>query len=323
MQKFDTWFAIVNPKAGGGRGLNDWPKIQKHLADEGVKYDFCITKHKYHAVELTVKAIREGHRKIISVGGDGTLNEIVNGVFIQKEVPTIDILIGVIGVGTGNDWQRTYSIPNNYFEGIRAICEGRTFLQDVGVVNFFESKVFHTRYFANVGGVGFDAEVAQATNSLKESGRKGRLLYIISLLKVLLNYSSSIVSISIDGKPIGGRFFSISLGICKYSGSGMIQVPNALLDDGLFEITVIEKLTRLDVIRTIPRLYNGSILKHPKIKGYQGKNIVISSRPPVMLEVDGESLGTSPFTFGILPRAIRVVVGADFKTVTHQPSACG
>jgi diacylglycerol kinase family enzyme len=106
------------------------------------------------------------------------------------------------------------------------------------------------------------------------------------------------------------------LGIGKYNGGGMMQVPNAEPDDGLFDITIISNISRREVVRNAYRLYNGTILKHPKINGYQGKEVFVSSRPPLNLEVDGESLGTSPFTFYIVPKSIRVVVGADFKSVS-------
>lgn len=315
------WFAIVNPKAGSGQGLTDWPLIKELLERKGIEFDFALTQRRYHAVELTVNAISNGFRKILAVGGDGTLNEVVNGVFIQKNVKTTDILIGVVGVGTGNDWQRMYDIPASYQDKIPSLIKENTFLQDVGRVEYVESGIKHTRYFANAAGVGFDAEVARSTNKLKEQGRRGTLLYMYSLLKTLLGYRSTHISLSIDGRKISTRTFSLTLGIGRYNGGGMMQVPNALTNDGLFDITIIRKINRLDVIRNIYRLYNGTILKHPKIKGYQGRSITISSDPPINLEVDGESLGNSPFTFSIVPQSIRVLVGAEFNAVENPVSS--
>ncbi len=311
----DKWFAIVNPQAGSGRGKADWPEIQKLLAEKGVDFDFALTEKKYHAVELTVKAITSGYRKILAVGGDGTLNEVVNGIFIQKLVDTKDVLVGVIGIGTGNDWQRMYALPVSYSDKIDAIKASKNFLQDVGRVDYFESRYPQSRYFANAAGIGFDAQVALSTNKLKESGKSGKVLYIFSLIKTLFSYKSTIVSVVIDKDQVGGKIFSLTLGIGKYNGGGMMQVPNALADDGLFDVTIIRHIRRGDVIRNIYRLYNGTILKHPKISGHQAKKIVISSKPPVNLEVDGESLGTSPFTFTIVPQSINVVVGVDFRSV--------
>ncbi|MFO8021020.1 MAG: acylglycerol kinase family protein, partial [Perlabentimonas sp.] len=104
-----NWFVIVNPEAGSGKAFHHWPGIKEELSRANINYTHVLTERKFHAVELTVSAINKGYRKIISVGGDGTLNEIVNGLFIQKKVEPTDVTIGVIGVGTGNDWLRTYN----------------------------------------------------------------------------------------------------------------------------------------------------------------------------------------------------------------------
>ncbi|MDD2277701.1 MAG: diacylglycerol kinase family lipid kinase [Bacteroidales bacterium] len=320
MENISCWYTIVNPEAGSGKGLKDWPRIEALLNELGIKFEHKITERKYHTIELTVNAVRNGFRKILVVGGDGTLNEVVNGIFIQNVCNPIDIIIGVIGVGTGNDWQRTFKLPSDYRGKILAIKEERTILQDVGKVRFFEARIQQSRYFANAAGVGFDAKVALATNKLKESGRKGKLLYIYSLLKTLYYHRSTMAKIAIDSHKLDGKIFSATLGIGKYNGGGMLQLPNALPDDGLFDITVINKIRRVNVLRNIFRLYNGTILNHPKILGYQGKNITISSKPPLSLEADGESLGTSPFTFSIVPQSIRVIVGADFTSINNPIS---
>jgi YegS/Rv2252/BmrU family lipid kinase len=316
----NKWYTIINPEAGSGKGLKDWPAIKDLLEKEDIEFDFNLTDRKYHAVELTVLAIKKGYKKILIVGGDGTLNEVVNGVFIQSILPTTDVTIGVIGVGTGNDWQRTFSIPVDYHGKVLAIKNERTILQDVGRVDYFESRIRHSRYFANAAGTGFDAKVAYTTNKLKESGRKGKILYFFSLLKSLLSYRSTMASISIDQNRINGKVFSVTLGIGKYNGGGMMQVPNAKPDDGLFDITIIKKIRRSEVLRNIYRLYNGTILNHPKIFGYQAKTASISSKPPVYLEVDGESLGSSPFSFYLVPQSIKVVVGADFSSIDNPIS---
>ncbi|HCT30836.1 MAG TPA: lipid kinase [Bacteroidales bacterium] len=312
----DRWYAIINPQAGSGKGKSDWPQIESLLKISGIEFDFVFTTHKYHSVELTVNAINQGYKKLIAIGGDGTLNEIVNGVFIQKRFPTTEIAIGVIAVGTGNDWSRMYKIHETYEGKVAALKEGKLFLQDVGKVEYEESKVKQSRYFANAAGVGFDAEVARRTNRLKEHGHKGKILYMGSLVRALFDYKPSYINIAVDGQKIGGKIFSLTVGIGCYNGGGMMQMPNAVSDDGLFDVTVIRQVRRFEVIRNIYRLYNGTILSHPKITGHIGKEVIISSEMPIGLEVDGESLGVSPFTFSVVPKSINVIVGADFHSVT-------
>ena len=161
------WVVIVNPVAGDGRGLDDFPQISKLLREQEIDYEPLFTEHKYHATELTVSAVKQGCRHLIVVGGDGTLHEVVNGLFIQQEVDPKEVLLAVIAVGTGNDWVRTVGIPARYSEAIRAIKEENRFLQDVGVVSYEESLYRQSRYMANVAGAGLDALVVKrsATSS--------------------------------------------------------------------------------------------------------------------------------------------------------------
>ena len=128
----NRWFVIVNPVAGKGLGLTDWPVISKLLRDNSIAFDFAFTEHRFHAIELSVEAVNNGYRRLIVVGGDGTLNEVVNGLFIQKAVPQTDVLLSVIAVGTGNDWVRMFGIPRTYTDSIKSIVAGHSFLQDVG-----------------------------------------------------------------------------------------------------------------------------------------------------------------------------------------------
>lgn len=304
-----NWFVIVNPEAGSGKAFHHWPGIKEELSRANINYTHVLTERKFHAVELTVSAINKGYRKIISVGGDGTLNEIVNGLFIQKKVEPTDVTIGVIGVGTGNDWLRTYNIPDSYSKMIGIIKIGNTILQDIGKVDYFESRVSQSRYFVNAAGTGFDAQVALTTNKLKESGRSGKLLYRISLLQTLWKHKCTRLHLTINNQEISNKMFSLMVGIGKYNGGGMMQAPNAITNDGLFEITHVKKISRINFIRNLHRLFDGTILEHPKVLNFKSSNFSISSRPASNLEVDGESLGTSPFKFSILPKSLKIIVG--------------
>jgi len=308
-----SWFVVVNPRAGGGKGVLDWPKISRLLNRYDLRYAHAFTEYKYHAVELTIQAIKNGYRNIIAVGGDGTLNEVVNGIFIQQQVDPLLITVGVIGVGTGNDWFRMYQIPHNYEECVKAIKACQVFRQDVGVVEYYESSIRHRRYFVNAAGVGFDAEVARRTNRLKDLGKRGALLYILSLVKALIRYRSTRINVNVDGHHFQDKVFSLTIGICRYNGAGMMQVPLALSDDGLYDVTIIKRISKLNVLANVHRLYNGTILRHSKVVGLRGKTVEVMSIPSVGLEVDGESLGETPLRFTILPQSLNVVIGDHFS----------
>ena len=309
----DHWFVIVNPTSGAGHGLKDYPKIAKLLRDNQIYHDAVFTEHQYHATELAVEAVNKGYRKIIVVGGDGTLNEVVNGLFIQKQCEPKDIRLAVIAVGTGNDWVRTFGIPSNYSQAIRAIKEGKTFLQDVGAVSYTESKFTQTRYMVNVAGLGFDAYVISIFNHWKAKGYKGRWLYIASILKAYFKYKSSGVKITVDGNQIfNNLLFSMAVGICKYNGGGVQQLPKAVADDGLLDITLIKPLHWWHIVFRLRRLFDGGIYSIGHVKHAQGKHIRIESTPPIRLECDGELMGYTDVEISVVPQAIRVVVTKEF-----------
>ncbi len=308
------WMVIVNPKAGSGRGLKDWPVISNLMNRSGLDFTCVFTEHKYHAVEMAVKAINDGYKKIVAIGGDGTVHEIVNGIFIQKKLSTHEISLAVIPTGTGNDWIRMFGISKTYKEAVDSLCEHRTILQDVCKIDFYETKVKQHRYMANVAGMGFDAAVNIKYNRLKDDGKVSKWLYLTSSVKVFLTYMSKRFRISVDGKEFyNGYLFSSTVGVGRYNGGGMEQMPAAKIDDGLLDITIIKKMSKFNIVKGFKSLYSGRIYDNPKVVHAQAKRINIETTPPSRIEIDGEAMGYSPFTFELIPQCIKVVVGTHYK----------
>lgn len=307
------WFVIVNPVAGSGRGLDHFPQISKLLRDEHILCEPVFTEHKFHATELTVWAVKQGYRHIIAVGGDGTLHEVVNGLFIQQETDPKDILLGVVAVGTGNDWMRMFGVPSRYQDAVRAIREQYSFLQDVGVISYEESQYRQSRYMANVAGAGFDAAVNRRFTHLQKKGRRGRWLYAWSMVQAFFRYKSTGVKVWIDDRLVyNNLLFSLAIGICKYNGGGMQQLPDAVADDGMFDVSLIRPIHFWHVLFRFRYLFNGGIYRIRHVLQERGSRIRIESSPEVSVEVDGELLGESPLEFSILHRAIRIVVSREF-----------
>ncbi len=302
------WLVVVNPNAGIGKVSRDWGRISHLLDNYGFEYQAVFTERPAHAIELVVENIKKGFRKIIAVGGDGTMNEAVNGIFSQDIMPSTEISIGMISVGTGNDWIRTYNIPMDYEKSIEILREGHTMLQDAGTVRFYNSDLPNQRYFVNMAGLGFDGLVAQKTNADKYRGRGNPLLYLKHLIGSLYSYKSCNTTVRIDGHSYSGKIFSIGIGIGKYNGGGMKQAPDARPDDGLFDLTLIKDMKKLSVLTGVRRLYNGTIKKHKRVETFVGKRIIIDCDTPLLLEADGESLGNSPFEFDIIPQSVRIIV---------------
>jgi len=304
------WLVIINPNAGKRKGEQDWPVISGLLYDAGIDFVSEFTARRNHAMELTEQYIRRGFKRIIVVGGDGTMNEVVNGIFRQDRFDPRDILTGMIMVGTGNDWGKTHNLTEDYAGAVQTIKKSATFCQDTGVVMYYDSQGEHTRYFINSGGMGYDALVVQMTNQAKDMGRSGPLSYLVNLLKGLFRYNHNSLEIKVDDRVIySGRVFSMSVGICKYSGGGMMQLPFAVPDDGLLDVTIFKNVTKTTVIRHLSKLYSGSFTHLPFVQTHQGKSVTVRSinKELSFLETDGESLGHSPFSFSIIPKSIMII----------------
>jgi YegS/Rv2252/BmrU family lipid kinase len=303
------WLVIVNPNAGNGRGKKDWEKISDLLTKAGLSFTVRFTERKNHAIEITHKAIGDGFRKIITVGGDGTLNEVVNGAFMNNSFRTTDIILSMIPVGTGNDWGRMFGIPHDYKKAVQIISENKTLLHDIGLISYFSGREKRNRYFINIAGLGFESVVVEKTNLQKDKGHGGKLIYFYNLLTSLLAYRNTKAEIIIDDEITHADVFSLNVGNGRYCGGGMRQTPRALPDDGLLDVTIINGMGKFEIIRNLKILYDGTILRHPKIDGYKCKHIKVSSKAIMLAEADGESLGHTPAEFSIIPEAINIIYG--------------
>ncbi|MCU0462045.1 MAG: diacylglycerol kinase family lipid kinase [Bacteroidales bacterium] len=303
------WYVIVNPNAGNGKGKKDWERISGIFSRDNIRTHSRFTEKKGHATELTREALVSGFRKIISVGGDGTMNEIVNGIFTQNACPSTDVVIGMIPVGTGNDWGRMFGIPLVYEGAVKIIRDNKTMPHDVGTITYYSSEGQQKRYFMNIAGLGFEAVVVQKTNKQKDKGRSSQAVYLYNLLSSLISYKRPVINITIDGKTITTKAFSVNVGNGRYCGGGMRQTPDAVPDDGLLDITVIKDMGRIEVIKALKILYDGTILSHPKIDGYRSTNLKVTCETALYSEADGESLGHTPVEFGIIPGGVNVIYG--------------
>ena len=303
------WFTIVNPNAGNGKGRKDWERISSLLSVNNIPFTEKFTESKGQAISFTKEAVEAGYRKIISIGGDGTLNEVINGVLTQNTCHSSQVTLSLIPVGTGNDWGRMFGIPLVYEGAIDVIKENKQLLHDAGLVKYHIGSEEHSRYFINTAGFGFEAMVVVRTNKAKEKGRSNKTIYFYSLLSSLIAYKITEADITIGGKTTRNKVFSVNVGNGKYCGGGMRQTPDALPDDGLLDVTVIKEFGRIEIIRNLNLLYDGTILSHPKVDGYRTNNIRVTSKSLLYAEADGESLGHTPLEFSIIPAALRIVYG--------------
>ena len=307
------WLVVVNPKASVGKAEKDWPFIKQLLINEGIVFDDILTEYPRHAIEIVHDAIVErGYRKIISVGGDGTNNEVVNGIFTQNVVPTTEITMAVIPIGTGNDWRRTFDMPLEYDKVIKIIKAGHTFAHDIGKLTYYNDGDSKIRFFLNAAGTGLDEMVCHSTNTMKQQGKNGTIRYLISLVKCILTYKITHIQLTIDDDLVFDDYIlNLSIGNGRFNGGGMMTMPKAIPNDGLFDVTVVKKVSIFKFAANVKNLYDGTFIdKINEVKTFSGKRIRIVSIPPhsLKVETEGENLNNSPFDFEMLQQSINMVV---------------
>jgi len=296
---------IVNPVAGARRTAKKWPQIMALLQSIGLHFEHDLTEAPGHARELAKSAVKKGYELVVSVGGDGTVNEVVNGLHDAGNIA--DVMLGIIGTGTGSDYIRTIGIPRAYQEACQCLKNSRKLTVDVGVVEYISDNQMVKRLFVNFAGLGFDAEIVKTTTQ-KFKALSTTASYLTGLLTALLFYKNKEVSLILDGETVKRKVCTILMSNGKYGGGGMLAAPDADLTDGLLDVLIIGDLSKPDLLWSLPRVYKGTHLTHPKVTMKRAREIEIRSVEPLPLQADGELLGELPARFYVLPAALNIAV---------------
>lgn len=296
---------IVNPIAGAGRTAKKWPQIISLLQSIGLRFEHDLTEAPGHARELAKSAVKKGYQLVVSVGGDGTINEVVNGLYDSGNLA--DVMLGIISTGTGGDFIRTIGIPRAYQEACQCLKNPRKSAVDVGVVEYLSGGQMMQRLFVNFAGLGFDAEIVKFTTQ-KYKTLNSTASYLIGLFTALLFYKNKEVTLIVDGEAVERKVCAVLVSNGKYGGGGMFAAPDADLTNGLLDVLVIGDLSKPDLLWSLPRVYRGTHLTHPKVTMKRAREIEIQSAEVVFLQADGELLGGLPARFHVLPAALNVAV---------------
>jgi YegS/Rv2252/BmrU family lipid kinase len=242
------------------------------------------------------------------VGGDGTLNEVVNG--LVRSGGTAEL--ATIPLGTGMDFVRTYGIPTSFDDAVRTAVRGVPRTIDVGRVSYREwSGAEADRYFANVGSVGMSAAVAQRANGMSKA-LGGKATFFYALVRVFLEWQNTEVSVELDGADGGevtrrdARMHDVIVANGQWHGGAMWLAPEARPDDGLFDVVLIGDITKRDFVTTAPKIYKGTYLAHAKVELLRSSTVTVDASGRLPIELDGEQVGTTPARFEIVPHALRV-----------------
>ncbi len=296
---------IVNPAAGANKTYKKWPLLNRLFDHIGLSFDHQYTEGAGHAIEIARSAASNGYRYLIAVGGDGTVNEVANGILDNGN--TGEVSFGVVSTGTGSDFARSAGIPMDYINACSVLTSTKRLVIDAGIVEFHKNGERLQRYFMNAAGIGFDAAAVESTEKIpKYFG--GTIPYLAGLLRTLIGYRNKSVVMKIDDKTKPAKILSVIVANGNYLGGGMYVAPDAVMDDTLLDVVVIGDVGKFDLLKSLPMIYKGTHGNHPKVSIQKAADVSIETSERVLVHADGELLGEGPASFKILPSALSLVV---------------
>ncbi|MCL4557167.1 MAG: diacylglycerol kinase family lipid kinase [Deltaproteobacteria bacterium] len=302
-------FVVVNPNSANKRTQRLWPEISRALSGAIGKAEVAFTTGPYTAPDITRRAIKDGFNRIVSVGGDGTLNEVVNGFFEDDRPLNPEAVLGVVSMGTGSDFIKTMGMPKPYQEAVKVISRAKARTLDAGKIRFMSHAGQETiRYFINIADAGIGGETVDRVNrTTKVFG--GFVSFLWGTIATLVTYKNKDIAITLDGgRPYDAEINMLAIANCQFFGGGMHIAPKADPCDGTFDIVTIGKAGFIDFLRNSSKIYKGTHINDPMIGYTHARHVELASKDRVLLDVDGEQPGMLPAAFDILPGSIKVIV---------------
>lgn len=300
-------FVIVNPNSANKKTAKEWKYIKKTLQKYIGNFDYQFTRFPFEATYICRKAIKSGYQMIISVGGDGTLNEVVNGFFENEKMINPEAVLGIISRGTGCDFIKTISLPKDIEKAAERIRGGIIKKIDLGKINFLDkTNKETTRYFINIADFGIGGEIVERVNrTTKVFG--GFISFLWGTLFTSLKYRDKFIKMVIDEKiEFTGKIKNVAVANGRFFGGGMQISPFSEMDDGFFEIVIIPSVGYFEGMKIVKSLYRGEIAKNKNVKFLKGKKVFANSPETVLLDIDGEQPGKLPAKFEILEKILNV-----------------
>ena len=298
---------ILNPTSGSGNGLRSLPKIEQLFNQNGMKFDLMQTEHEGHGIELTRQAVAAGCKTMVAVGGDGTVNEVINGLMQCKQDGLPKPPLGVLCVGRGNDFAGSMGIPTALEEGVQAILDDNRRFIDIGKVT--GGKYPQGRYFGSCVGVGFDAITTIEVHKLPRWG--GFVGFLAAVLKTVFLYNKAPVATTVyDGNTLTQRSLLISIMNGRRLGGGFYMAPDSLPDDGLFDLCIAEQMSSFRVLQMIPHFTRGDQATQPEIKTGRAASISITAQDGALpAQTDGEIICVdgNHLEVEMLPRELEII----------------
>ena len=299
---FGPLVIIANPRSGRGRVEAALPEIERILQDQGLAYRVVRTTHPGHATQAARDALRAGERYLVAAGGDGTVHEVANGMIEDGRPLAADAVLGVVAAGSGCDFARSFGLPGDAVQAAHHQAGDRVRPIDVGSITCADGT---TRYFVNIAEAGLGGAVVARAARLSPLLRGAR--YACGFWLTLPGFRPATVRLDADGQAFEWRAFNVVVANCRFYGGGMQISPKSQPDDGALDVLVMTG-PKSDAFTTIPKVYKGTHLPHRNIAELRAARLSVEADPGFPVEADGEMLGTTPASFGIIPGGIRLKV---------------
>jgi diacylglycerol kinase (ATP) len=296
---------ICNVRSGRGGVGKALPEVEDALKDRGLEYEIRRTEGRGHAIEIAREVVSSGGRLVVAMGGDGTVHEVVNGMIQDDNAVNPEAALGVIAAGTGSDFIKTFGLPARPKDAVRHLDGGESFLIDIGKVTFMDGDQEVIRYFPNIAEAGIGAAVVSRAEKLPRW--LGPTVYLVAFWLTMRKHKAANVSVDVVDRVYEGKMNNLVVANGQFFGGGMKIAPKAAPTDGLLDIQV-EHARKKDAIAMMPKVFKGQHLPHPDIEEYKRVRCSITSDRPLLIEADGELLGTTPATFEVLPEVIALKV---------------
>jgi diacylglycerol kinase (ATP) len=299
---------IINPKSGAGRAAREWASLASWLPSTGLQFEAVMTTRPMEATEIAQQAVRDSRPVVVAVGGDGTLNEVVNGFFHNGAPLPTTTKLAMVPLGTGGDFRRTLRIPMDPKEAVQVITSGLARRLDAGCVTYKDHNGgTGVRHFINIADAGIGGEVVHRVNN--GSKMLGGIAFTLTGLATLMRWKNKPMEVVVDGHAHQLVAQQVVVANCQYFGGGMRMAPTASPTDGVFDVIMVGDADLYEALRGMSRIRSGTHMDehNPKIQHEFGKRIAVSSPEEVRIDLDGEQPGFLPALFEIQPSAIEFI----------------
>jgi len=295
---------LVNPASSNGSTGRRWPELARRAAAAGLDGATLFSERQGHLAELAREAALDGAELLVVVGGDGSVNEVVNGLAGLGRQPEV----AVVPRGTGWDFSRTFGIPRKIDDAVQIALQGDVRTIDLGRASYRAwDGSDATAWFANVASAGMSGAIAKRANETTKA-LGGKASYLWATFAVFSGWEATEIEVAVDGERRTGPMFDVVIANGRFFGGGLEICPEAEPDDGLFDVLTIGDVTKRDLVQTMPKMYRGTHLPHPKAELLRGSSVTVTSETPLPIELDGEQPGTTPVTFEVTAGALRLRV---------------